>query len=305
MKVFRRRRGGAVPDPWEDDRQPGNSPLAIFGVLGVVFLIVLLAVVAEPGKLLAGGGEDSETTEVPEMRDGVPQPGFEPVALLEDNPLNSENASLEPADCRLPELAESETRMRPYYDAAVRCLNTLWRPVVVRADLSWAPPEVSLRSRTSDCSETEGTSRPTAFYCDGTIHMPRQWVLSDIGTREPAHLILLAHEYGHHVQQRAGILRASTVRQEGVEVRSPEWFRISRRLELQADCYSGMFMAAASEGGVLRERVAERFVSAAGSTQLGDTHGSPGNQRDWKLTGFRERTTAACDTWNVSAERVR
>ncbi|WP_245694323.1 neutral zinc metallopeptidase [Actinopolyspora mzabensis] len=294
-----------VPDPEQDDRQPGNSPLAIFGVLGVVFLIVLVAVVAEPGKLLAGGGADSETTAVPEMRDGVPQPGFDPVALLERNPLNSKNASLEPADCRLPELAESEAGMRSYYEAAVRCLNTLWRPVVVGADLSWAPPEVSLRSRTSDCSETEGSSRPTAFYCDGTIHMPRQWVLSDIGAREPAHLILLAHEYGHHVQQRAGMLRASTVRQQESEVRSPEWLRISRRLELQADCYSGMFMAAAAEGGTLRDRVAERFVSATGSAELGDTHGSPENQRDWKLTGFRERTTAACDTWNVPAERVR
>ncbi|SDO91732.1 hypothetical protein SAMN04487905_101120 [Actinopolyspora xinjiangensis] len=303
--MFRRRRGGAVPDPWEDDRATGNSPWAILGVLGVVFLVVLLAVVAEPGKLLAGGDDGSEATAVPEMHDGLPEPGFEPTALLEHNPLNSENASLGGADCELPGLAESADRMRDYYEAGVRCLDDLWRPVVVRADMKWAPPEVSLSARADSCRDSEERTRPTAFYCDGTIHLPREWVLSDLGTQEPAHLMLLAHEYGHHVQQRAGMLRASTVRQDEYETRSPEWLRISRRLELQADCYSGMFMAAAAEGGTLRDRVARRYASATGSTELADTHGSPRNQRDWKLTGFRERNAAACDTWSAPAEQVR
>ncbi|NYH79337.1 hypothetical protein FHR84_002671 [Actinopolyspora biskrensis] len=288
----------------EATSERGNSPLALLGVLGLVFGIVLLVVLVEPDSLFAGG-DGSERGTAPEVRNGFPEPGFDPASLLENNPVTTRSLRLSGTNCELPELTDSAERMASYYERGVRCLDQAWSGVLDGAGMERRTPEVTSDPEASGCREAHGDTRPTAFYCDGTIHLPRKWVLSDIGLEEGSHLMLLAHEYGHHVQRLSGIMRASAVRADELERSSPDSLRVTRRLELQADCFSGMFVARAVDDGVLDRGTAERLVGSPGSAKLADSHGSPANQRRWKEAGFRERSTAACATWTAPEDAVR
>ncbi|WP_165633614.1 neutral zinc metallopeptidase [Actinopolyspora sp. BKK1] len=122
---------------------------------------------------------------------------------------------------------------------------------------------------------------------------------------EESHLVLLAHEYGHHVQRLSGILRASAERADESAESSPASLRVTRRKELQAECFAGMFVARAVEDGLLDRRRGVRLVETPGSAKMADTHGSPANQRRWRKAGFREGSTSACATWTASNDAVR
>lgn len=120
---------------------------------------------------------------------------------------------------------------------------------------------------------------------------------------------VVAHEVGHHVQDELGILgQANQIRQQVSEAESNE---ISVRIELQADCLSGIWArAAAQELGTIEPGDLEEAVNAA--RQIGDdmlqrnagrrpmphtfTHGTSEQRSRWFLTGLKSGRLADCDT---------
>lgn len=126
---------------------------------------------------------------------------------------------------------------------------------------------------------------------------------------------VVAHEVAHHVQDELGILgEANQVRQQA----SPEEANsISVRIELQADCLSGIWARAASDVlGVVDQGDLEEAVNAA--RQIGDdtlqrnagqrpmphtfTHGTSEQRARWFMTGLNSGEVADCDTF--AAERL-
>ena len=119
---------------------------------------------------------------------------------------------------------------------------------------------------------------------------------------------MLAHEYGHHVQTLTG--------QSGRAQRLPQQTGpqgASTRLELQADCYAGVWAAAASDSGFVTidgTDVAEGLSAAAA---VGDdriqqaargrvdpeswTHGSAAQRQKWFRKGLDSGQPRACDTF--------
>jgi predicted metalloprotease len=124
-----------------------------------------------------------------------------------------------------------------------------------------------------------------------------------------ARAYVIAHEVGHHVQNLLGASgRVQELRRRVGEV---EGNQLSVRLELQADCYAGLWARHAEAAGVLEPGDAEEALNAASA--IGDdtlqrnagravvpdsfTHGSSQQRVGWFRRGFEAGNTAACDTF--------
>ena len=119
---------------------------------------------------------------------------------------------------------------------------------------------------------------------------------------------VLAHEYGHHIQNLMGTMGRVRTQQ------GPESDAV--RLELQADCYAGMWTGYAEDSELLTlddgdiaealdsakavgdDRIQQR--SGQGVDPDGWTHGSSEQRMAWFTRGYEEGTLEACDTFSAS-----
>jgi predicted metalloprotease len=124
---------------------------------------------------------------------------------------------------------------------------------------------------------------------------------------------VVAHEVGHHVQDELGILAKTTAaRQQSIETDANA---ISVMVELQADCFSGVWARyAAEQFGSLEPGDIQEAVDAA--ARIGDdtlqrnagqrpmpdsfTHGSSEQRQHWLATGYEAGSIRACDTFSAA-----
>ena len=164
-----------------------------------------------------------------------------------------------------------------------------------------------------------GASEATGpFYCpaDKKVYLDTAFVTTlsqRLGANgDFAAAYVVAHEVGHHVQDELGILgKANQIRQQVSEAESNE---ISVRIELQADCLSGIWArAAAQDLGTIEPGDLEEAVAAA--RQIGDdtlqrnagrrpmphtfTHGTSEQRSRWFVTGLQSGRIADCDTFST------
>ena len=123
---------------------------------------------------------------------------------------------------------------------------------------------------------------------------------------------VVAHEIAHHVQDELGILtQANRIR---AQVSEAESNAISVRIELQADCYSGIWARHAQERfGTIEPGDLEEAVNAA--HRIGDdtlqrnagrvpmphtfTHGTSEQRARWFATGYKTGDMRSCDTFGT------
>ena len=231
---------------------------------------------------------------------------------LGDNPLFSA-AGPGPVTCTLPRWQSVPAASNAYFTAALPCLDRAWQPVLQGVDLPFHEPKLAFPSGKTWSSPCGSVSQEeaAAFYCNGdqTLYMPMSGLQTDdIGNHPGAYLAVFAHEYGHFVQDLSGVLTAAHEQEYGGNnPDSDASLEVSRRIELQAQCFSGLFLAAAVGRGSVDTTVAR---DAQNTQDRGDPpgerrdHGTSAHASSWWTQGFVKKTVAQCNTWLASSDDV-
>lgn len=170
----------------------------------------------------------------------------------------------------------------------------------------------------SPCGSASGATGP--FYCPGDrkVYLDTAFfntMSQQLGASgDFAMAYVVAHEIGHHVQDELGILgKANQLR---AQVSESESNAISVRIELQADCLSGIWARQVQQQfGAIEKGDFEEAVNAA--KQIGDdtlqrnagrypmpesfTHGTSAQRSDWFVKGLKSGKLQSCDTFGAKS----
>lgn len=216
-------------------------------------------------------------------------------------------------------LSAANQRAGQFVSVTLADTEEVWSAVFKKEGIGrYNPPKLVLYSGVtqSPCGGANGASGP--FYCpvDKKAYLDTSFfsTMSDrLGARgDFAAAYVVAHEIAHHVQNELGVLgRANALRAEVGKVEANE---ISVRIELQADCYSGIWARYAQKQlGTLEPGDLKEALNAA--RQIGDdmlqrnagrtpnphtfTHGTSNQREDWFARGYKTGDLASCDTFGA------
>ncbi|HRO12836.1 neutral zinc metallopeptidase [Amaricoccus sp.] len=192
----------------------------------------------------------------------------------------------------------------------------VWTPLFSQAGLQYTQPKLVLFTGQtgSACGFAQSAMGP--FYCpnDQTVYLDMDFfrvMESQLGSRgDFAKAYVIAHEVGHHVQDEQGILQQVNAARSRASERDSN--ALSVRVELQADCYAGVW--ARSVTGTLELTDADIRSALDTAARIGDdalqrasqgrvvpdsfTHGTSQQRQEWFYRGFRTGDDEQCDTFS-------
>lgn len=254
------------------------------GIGGTVLLLVLSLVFGKDFLSMAGGGDPSGSAAVP-AQDASPYVGT-------------------------PEEEEQLLFMSAVLDDA----QATWGRIFADAGQQYRDAKLVVFKDATQSSCGIGQSATGPFYCpaDEKVYLDLgffQELHSRFGAKgDFAQAYVLAHEIGHHVQHLIGIDEQVRAAQQ----QSPDDANeLSVRLELQADCYAGVWGHQTSGRVSLEAGDAEEGLNAAAA--IGDdriqrmsgdmvspesfTHGSSAQRVDWLRRGLENGRVESCNTF--------
>jgi uncharacterized protein len=190
----------------------------------------------------------------------------------------------------------------------------VWSEVFSTAGLRYVPPAMVIYAGSTSSACGLGTSAMGPFYCppDRTIYLDLTF-FDDLarlgGPGDFAAAYVIGHEVGHHVQNLMGT--SDEVRREQARASQSEGNALSVALELQADCYAGVWANRAErdrrwlEPGDVDEGLAaaaaigdDRMQRRAGREVVPETfrHGSAAQRQHWLRLGLATGDPEACDS---------
>jgi uncharacterized protein len=194
--------------------------------------------------------------------------------------------------------------------------NEMWSALLANTGDTYTPPTLVLfrSATTSGCGTA--TSQVGPHYCplDKTIYLDETF-FDELTTRfgaqggDVAEAYVIAHEVGHHVQNELQIMEEVRYQEQVSPDRANEY---SVKLELQADCFAGLWAHSIKDQGVFSQ--GEIFEAIDAAEAVGDdriqervtgytnpetwTHGSSEQRKQWFTKGYEAGNLAACDTFN-------
>lgn len=242
--------------------------------------------------------------------------GPTPVAATANNPLfANQNNGLINVRCDLPGWAASSTVATAFFNAASTCLGKMWQPMLRLQNLPFHAPKVVAPTHASDLSSPCSSSgNYAAFFCgaNDTIYMPLDHIQTDVyGDRWYVYLEVFAHEYGHHVQSLTGIMDQQAQQREDLGDDSDKGLELSRRLELEAQCFAGMFVGSSiyvglftNDQAVFMQKDQYTRGDESQATDMHD-HGIGQHYGDWFVNvGEKYNRVWRCNTWNAPSGDV-
>lgn len=202
-----------------------------------------------------------------------------------------------------------------FVDVVGRNINDVWGQQLV----GYKPPRVVLYDGATGTQCGLGQAAMGPFYCpnDQTVYLDLSFwqQLEQMGGSgaDFARAYVIAHEFGHHVQTLTGASQQVQRAQQNARSRG-EANGYSVALELQADCYAGVWAAnaaAVSNGEVAMTagdvEAGLKTASAIGDDRLTQgrvspdnfTHGTSAERTAWLRRGYESGDPAVCDTFGA------
>jgi predicted metalloprotease len=190
-----------------------------------------------------------------------------------------------------------------------------WREVLQKKGRAYVPPVLVLFNDATQSACGVGRSEVGPFYCPGDrkVYLDLSF-FRELDERfgapgDFAQAYVVAHEVGHHVQNLLGISESVTAARSRADDRQSN--ALSVRLELQADCFAGVWGRYSQGRGLLDPGDADEGLNAAAA--IGDdrlqkmsrgevipetfTHGSSADRVRWLRRGLDGGTVESCDTF--------
>ena len=266
-------------------RRVGGGGMAVGGGgIGIVVLIIYMLLGGDIGAIggLGGGtGTAPEGTQLADCRSGAD--------------------ANEQQDCRIL--------------GYVNSIQDFWVDEFGRAGATYRQANTFIFSEVVDTGCGTASSQVGPFYCPPDEHIYLDLgFFNDLQSRFGAEggpfaeAYVVAHEYGHHVQNLLGVLKPGG--DTGADSQAV-------RTELQADCFAGLWAHHAEATGYLQPLTDDQIAQAlSAAAAVGDdriqaqtqgqvnpeawTHGSAEQRQQWFTTGWKEGTVASCDTFNAN-----
>ncbi|BCG93426.1 KPN_02809 family neutral zinc metallopeptidase [Mesorhizobium sp. 131-2-1] len=303
-------RGRRQSDNVEDERSdtgggggfgggsPGQFRVPIGGSAGggtSIFIVILVVLAGwyfgfDPSQILGGG--DS----------GVPGGGGQ----ITDNSGSEGGGSGAPAS----------DEMKQFVSTVLAETEDTWKGIFQANGLTYEDPKLVLFSGQirSACGFASSAAGP--FYCpsDHKVYLDMtffQQLDQQFGASgEFARAYVVAHEVGHHVQNLTGILPKFNKMRQGMSEADAN--HMSMQVELQADCFAGVWAHFTAQKGILEQGDMESALNAA--KQIGDdtlqkkmqgyvvpesfNHGTSQQRQTWLARGYKSGKLSDCDTFN-------
>jgi hypothetical protein len=193
-----------------------------------------------------------------------------------------------------------------------------WGRIFAGGGTRYAPPTLVLFTGSTESACGFASEAMGPFYCAGDrkvyIDLAFYAELRDRfnAPGDFAEAYVIAHEIGHHVQNLLGTLpEVDRMRGQAGETEANQ---LSVRLELQADCYAGIWAHFAEQKGILEVGDIDEALNAA--AQIGDdaiqmrtqgyvvpesfNHGTSAQRSRWFKRGYNQGDLAACDTFSAN-----
>ena len=212
----------------------------------------------------------------------------------------------------------ADDRMAKFVSTVLADTEDVWKDVFAKGGATYKEPRLVLFRGATQTACGQGQAAMGPFYCPGD-----QKVYIDLGFFETltkrlgapgefAQAYVVAHEVGHHVQNLLGI-SAKVDKMRG-QVSQADYNVLSVKLELQADCFAGVWAYHANESRqILQGGDIESAMNAA--AKIGDdalqrasggavvpesfTHGTSAQRQRWFKTGLASGSVKACDTFSA------
>jgi uncharacterized protein len=268
------------------------------GGLGLVGVVVVLLFQLLGGGAGGGGGFDLNQLAPGTVTGGAP--GESQQALAER--CNTEGAIEQYDDCYL---------IKVYNET-----DEVWSEELATQGAEYRAPGLTFFSQAVNTGCGQASSQVGPFYCP-----PDENIFIDIDFLDQlqqrfgadgryAQAYIMAHEFGHHLQTILGV--EPQVR-EAQQANPSQQNDLSVRLELQADCFAGVWGRLADDRGNVTITRAELTQALEAAAAVGDdriqeatagrvdpesfTHGSSQQRQEWYTTGFETGDIQQCDTF--------
>jgi uncharacterized protein len=240
--------------------------------------------------------------------------GTNPIDMLTGGSTTGPSSSAS-SRSQLPASGE-ESELRDFVGVVVKETEDLWTEVFSQQNEDYPEPTVVLFSNavSTGCGEADSSTGP--FYCpnDQQVYIDLSFydqLREQFGAPgDFAQAYVLAHEVGHHIQNITGVLPEFNQQRQSMSQEDANAYSV--RIELQADCYAGVWANYAGQQNLVEQGDFEEALNAA--EQIGDdtlqkrmqgfavpktfNHGTSAQRQTWFERGYQSGNPGDCDTFS-------